>query len=98
MRRSAMVTLTLLPILAAAAIAEANPPEPAGEIAPPGMTPPAELTLSPPGMTPAIQELDEDPDRDLRMDCEPPASCRGGTVIRGGFGRYFHHRGGSSGG
>lgn len=108
MRRSAMVTLTLLPILASAAVAAADPPEPAGEtappdqtappgqIAPPGMTPPTGIELSPPGMTPDIEQLecDEDSNRDLRMDCER----LGSPVIRGGFGHYFHHGRASSGG
>lgn len=96
MRRSSMVSLTMLPLLATAAVAAAEPP---------GMTAPideGEPELSPPGLTPDIHELDceEDPNWRLRNDCAPQQiSYQGGTVIRGGFGNYFHLSGsGSSGG
>lgn len=98
MRRSSMVSLTVLPLLATAAVAAAEPP---------GMTPPideddeGEPDLSPPGMTPNIYELtcEQDPNWRLRTDCAQQISYQGGTIIRGGFGNYFHLSGsGSSGG
>ena len=96
MRRSTVVQLTLLPMLAVAAVAAADP-------GPPGMTEPV---LSPPGMTPTADECQVDPDN-VRCDpsyfdadvadclAEPDdpacavATVGGGTVVRGGFGVYF---------
>jgi hypothetical protein len=110
MRRSSMVTLTVLPMLATAAVAAAQPLAPG----PPGMTQPSEPELSPPGLTPHIWELDceEDPNWELRRDCptkpllegeveegeqaEVQVSYEGHGIWRGGFGHYFG--GGSSGG
>jgi hypothetical protein len=87
MRRSSVVQLTLLPILATAAVAVAQPsitdnPPPMQE---------TEVILSPPGMTPTIQQLpcDRDPNWELRPDCND-----GGGVVRGGFGSYFWSGGG----
>ncbi len=82
MRRSTAVKLTLLPMLATAAVAAAEPPLPPveptqddSELAPPGLTepPPApvdpseQLGLAPPGMTPTLQELDCDNDPNWRL-------------------------------
>jgi hypothetical protein len=82
MRKSAAVKLTLVPLLAASAMAYAQAPgmtDPSG--APIGATMPSqwvdtlpaamEPVLSPPGMTPTIDELDcdTDPNADVRDDC-----------------------------
>jgi hypothetical protein len=103
MRRSPVVQLTLLPMLATAAVASiaaADPPSiydgppPMEAAGPPGQTGPA---LTPPGMTPAIIALscNEDPNWRLRPDCEEDAGYYyQGHVIRGGFGGYFHGGGG----
>jgi hypothetical protein len=94
-----MVSLTMLPLLATAAVAAAEPP---GMTAPIDQADEGEPELSPPGMTPYIHELEceEDPNWRLRNDCAPKQiSYQGGHVIRGGFGNYFHLSGsGSSGG
>jgi hypothetical protein len=83
MRRTATIRLTLLPILASAAMARAQPAEP---------------RLSPPGMTPPSRDLDEPPcvvDDDPRDECRGHTS----TVVSyagihfGGFGHYFGGRG-----
>lgn len=83
MRRSSVVKLTLLPLLAASAIAMADiaddpPPQqaptptpappPDPDLGPPGLTDPV---LTPPGMTPTIRELDcdQDPNWRQRPDC-----------------------------
>ncbi len=64
MRRSTVVKLTLLPMLAAAAVAAADPDlEP--PLAPPGM---AEPMLAPPGMTPTSDECQTDPSN---VRCDP---------------------------
>ena len=94
MRRSTMVKLTLLPLLATAAIASLAVAEKTAvadpdNTAPPGMTDPA---LSPPGMTQPIMEREcTDPDPARR-----PAGCTtggghfsGSGTFRGGFGHYF---------
>jgi hypothetical protein len=101
MRRSTVVQLTLLPMLATAAVAAADPPAVgeaplAVEVTAPGMTAPV---MSPPGMTPGITELDcqTDPNWRLRTDCdeyEPGGYYYQGGVIRGGFGGYFWTGGG----
>ena len=95
MRRSSVVQLTLLPMLATAAVAVAQPsitddPPPMQQLTP---TPEPEPVLSPPGMTPTIRELpcDRDPNWELRPDCTDEG---GGGVIRGGFGSYFWSSGG----
>ena len=99
MRRSSIVQLTILPMLATAALAAADPVDPyAEELSPPGMTEPS---LAPPGMTPTADECDVDPDQ-LRCDpmyfveddcegddCNAVAIVPGGGVIYGGFGNYF---------
>ena len=99
MRKSAVVKLTLVPLLAASALAYADitdggPPV----VQAPGMTEPA---LSPPGMTAPIGELacDEDPNWELRTDCSE-ATIDGEDVVietdvvRGGYGHYFWTGGG----
>jgi len=108
MRRSSVVQLTLLPMLATAAIAAADvptaapsdPPTAAPTTVPTFAPPPVEPVLAPPGMTPTIDELscEEDPNWRLRPDCpddEDYYYYDNGGVIRGGFGTYFY---GSSGG
>ena len=98
MRRSTVVQLTLLPMLAVAAVA-------AADTGPPGMTEPV---LSPPGMTPTVDECQLDPDNlrcdpsyfetdvaDCIADPDDPACQVGvGSVVRGGFGGYFWTAGG----
>jgi len=99
-RRSVAVKLTLLPMLASAAVASAQParapvatPQAAGvgapsfdtTLAPPGMTEPV---LAPPGLTPPI-DCANDPDWNPRVECTVTAG-----VIRGGFGHYFWVGGG----
>jgi len=99
MRKSAAVKLTLVPLLAASAMAYADITEaPPPMVAPPGMTEPV---LSPPGMTPPIDQLacDDDPNWELRADCAE-ADLEGGNavfetdVVRGGYGSYFWTGGG----
>jgi len=82
MRRSTSVTLTLVPILAAAAVAAADPPRLVGPL------------FAPPGMVPTILELrcEDDPEWRMRIDCNEVDVD--GTVIRGGFGQYFWTAGG----
>lgn len=93
-RRSISVKLTLLPMLASAAVA-AQPvtPDEAAQGPPPG----AEPMLSPPGLTPTIDECREDPCNPRcppeADECEPPVSG-GGWIFRGGFGHYFWSAGG----
>jgi len=96
MRKSAVVKLTLVPLLAASALAYAdigNDPPPA--VSPPGLTEPA---LSPPGMTPPIDQLDcdTDPNAEVRDDCAQAEADGDGEravvetdVVRGGYGSYF---------
>jgi hypothetical protein len=99
-RRSLVVKLTLLPMLATAAIAAADdgppvsapaaaldslPPDFDTTLSPPGMTEPV---LSPPGLTPPLDCADDD-DWESRPEC----TVRGG-VIYGGFGNYFWIGGG----
>lgn len=106
MRRSTVVQLTLLPMLASAAVASADitddppPLEPTTPdieppLAPPGMTAAVGVELAPPGMTRSIMELDcdDDPNWRLRPDCDEVV-VDGYTVIRGGFGGYFWTGGG----
>ena len=97
-----VVKLTLLPMLATAAVAAADngPPAPAQAPAsaidtlPPAfdtaLSPPGmtEPMLSPPGLTPPLDCADDD-DWEARPEC----NVRGG-VIRGGFGHYFWIGGG----
>ena len=101
MRRSSVVQLTLLPMLAAAAVASADVPvmidpsvDPSAQPAatPPAATPPV---LEPPGMTPTIYELacEDDPNWRLRPDCNDEDDVYlydSGGSIRGGFGTYFY--------
>lgn len=108
MRRSTVVTLTLLPVLASAAVARADTPPPAPPFVPSSLLPPdpapmfdqsfappgmAEQVLMPPGMTPPV-DCDDDDDR---PECQPMYGyyyAEDGGVIRGGFGRYFWVSGG----
>jgi hypothetical protein len=88
-RRSTAVKLTLLPMLATAAVAAADPPRgPEPPLSPPGIMQPV---LAPPGMTPTAGELDceDDPNWELRVDCMHDVA-----VVRGGFGAYFWTGGG----
>jgi hypothetical protein len=103
MRRSSVVQLTLLPMLATAAIATADVPvavdpgaAPDVTAATPSETPPV---LMPPGMTPTIQEIacEDDPNWRLRPDCQEDDDIfiyDSGGSIRGGFGTYFYGGGG----
>jgi hypothetical protein len=101
MRRSSVVRLTLLPLLATAAVASAQP-GPDEPLSPPGMSPsgmsPSEaspLGLSPPGLTPTIDELDcdHDPNWQLRDDCAIDDNGNP-IIVRQGFGAYFWTGGG----
>ncbi|HUJ59283.1 MAG TPA: hypothetical protein VLX92_12345 [Kofleriaceae bacterium] len=96
MRRSSVVQLTLLPMLATAAAAAAGPYD-AGELSPPGMAAQVApgMELTPPGMTPTIMELpcEQDPSWRLRPDCAD-LQPTGSFVVRGGFGHYFWSGGG----
>ena len=82
MRRSSMVKLTMLPLLASAAMARAEPP---------GLTEPA---LSPPGLTePHQPDCRVDPTQpDCPKDVHSHNAFSG--AIRGGFGGYFAAGGG----
>ncbi len=96
MRKSAVVKLTLVPMLAASVLAYADPPPDDPPLAPPAMS--AEV-LMPPGMTPTIDELtcDEDPNWQLRSDCvdgDGDVTVVGTGVVRGGYGGYFWTGGG----
>ena len=104
MRRSALVTLTLVPALAASAVARADAPTipeaalPADApvvdqtFAPPGMS---EQVLMPPGMTPPI-DCDGDMEADSRPECQAQTGFYrwNGVIVRGGFGQYFWTNGG----
>lgn len=68
-RRSMAVKLTLLPMLASAAVAAQPASEDEPPLQPPGATEPM---LSPPGLTPTIDECSADPD-DPR--CPPIDEC-----------------------
>ncbi len=98
MRKSAAVKLTLVPLLAASALAYAQPAPDEPPIAPPGMS---TEVLMPPGMTPSIDDLscEEDPNWQLRNDCEQveidgERMVVGTDVVRGGYGGYFWTGGG----
>jgi len=109
MRKSAAVKLTLVPILAASALAYAQAPgetDPTPDAPPPlaaqwldGAPGSIEPVLQPPGMTPTIDDLDcdTDPNADLRTDCEGVETDDPGggvAIVRGGFGHYFWTGGG----
>jgi hypothetical protein len=96
MRRSSIVRLTLLPMLATASVASADPP---------GETPTNPLPynvsggyalpdgpLMAPGMTQPLGQLDctNDPNWRLRPDCNDEVFWYDGGVVRGGFGGYFY--------
>ncbi|HEY1557269.1 MAG TPA: hypothetical protein VGF94_20675 [Kofleriaceae bacterium] len=96
MRRSTVVQLTLLPMLATAAVAAAQPgpDDPPPDAAATASAPddsadaPGDLVIEPPGMTPTIIELDcdDDPNWRMRSDC---FDSDDDVVVRGGFGGYF---------
>jgi hypothetical protein len=104
-RRSSAVKLTLLPMLASAAVAAqpATPDEP--PLAPPGATEPM---LSPPGLTPTLDDCRLDPgaprcagpltesaqDPEETADDERKTYHGGGSWVFHGFGHYFWHAGG----
>jgi hypothetical protein len=103
-RRSSMVSLTLLPMLASAVVAADPPPveqttidaqaPDALSLSPPGMTDPI---LAPPGMTPPFDlcECRQNPGDDrcdpamVREAAEACDAIDDPWVIRGGFGNYF---------
>jgi hypothetical protein len=99
MRRSSVVRLTLLPMLASATVV-ADPPSatpPIGvEVGPPAPPPDGYVLpgepLAAPGMTPEIEQLDceNDPNWRLRSDCNDEVYWYDGGVVRGGFGGYFY--------
>ena len=106
---STVVTLTLLPVLASAAIARADTPV-ASPTVPSSALPPdqaptfdqrfmppsmTEQVLMPPGMTPPVDC--DDPELETRPECQPSYGyyyTESGGVIRGGFGHYFWVSGG----
>jgi hypothetical protein len=87
MRRSTLVTLTLVPALAASAVARADTPPPASPTVPANMlppditsAPPFDQTFAPPGMTEQVLmppgmtppvDCDSDMDSDERPECQP---------------------------
>ena len=91
MRRSLAVRLTLLPMLATAAVAYADPPS--GPMDQPMEQPVTELVLTPPGMTPPVDCAD-DPNADDRDECYETGVTIHGGIVRGGFGHYFWVSGG----
>jgi hypothetical protein len=105
-RRSLVVKLTLLPMLATAAVAAADdgppgadaPPQSAPSSAIDSLPPDFDTTLSPPGMTePMLSPPGLTPPLDCADDedweSRPECTVRGG-VIYGGFGNYFWIGGG----
>ena len=102
MRRSSVVQLTLLPMLATAAVAAGQPapddppsqapgttdPDATTSASPAPTGPEGDVILEPPGMTPTIIELDcaDDPNWRMRADC---VDVNDVVVVRGGFGGYF---------
>jgi hypothetical protein len=97
MRRSTKIQLTLLPILASAALAHAQAP---GQTEPmsnaPGNTVPTPSVLVPAAV---FDRLDMQMER-CRQDPNLPECHQPVAVVRGGFGGYFSRPGGgnSSGG
>jgi hypothetical protein len=104
-RRSMAVKLTLLPMLASAAVAAQPATEDEPPLQPPGATAPM---LSPPGLTPTIEECSADPDdprcppvddcsadpddpRCPPVDDEPPITGYGGYA-HGVFAGHIHGR------
>jgi hypothetical protein len=97
MRRSLSIKLTLLPLLASAALAHADAP---GETVPLPPPEPASAQyigfsteLAPPGLAPTIVAVpcDDDPDQPWCGDYHHGVIV---GVVRGGFGHYFHPSGG----
>ncbi len=99
MRRSLAVKLTLLPMLASAAVAAQPATEDAPPLQPPGATEPM---LSPPGLTPTIDECRADPedprcppvDDQPPVDDDPPITGDGGYthgVFVGHLRDHYHH-------
>ena len=97
MRRSLVVRLTLLPMLASAAVVYADPPTQADPVFDAQLSPPSgpvdEQVLTPPGLTPPLDCAD-DPDADDRDECYETGVTITGGVVRGGFGHYFWISGG----
>ncbi len=92
MRRSSVIRLSLLPLLASATIVNAqgapgSEPDPAQ--GPPGMMEPREL--SPPGLTAPAQPC---PEGESRPDCTQTRYIGSYWTVRGGFGGYFWTGGG----
>ena len=86
MRRSTRIQLTLLPLLASAALAHAQAPgqtEPVSNA--PGNTPPAASVLVPASV---FDRLDIQMAR-CRQDPNLPECQQPAPVVRGGFGGYF---------
>jgi len=104
MRRSTVVQLTLLPMLATAAVAAAQPAPDDPPSQAPGSTDPqpdattsaseaptaagGDVILEPPGMTPTIIELDCADDPNWRLRADC-VDVDDVVVVRGGFGGYF---------
>lgn len=107
MRKSAAVKLTLVPMLAASALAYADPPGQTAPVAPLDPSVPADtwvqtapvpnepaIELMPPALTPTIEELDcdSDPNWYLRDDCEDVEGGRTGGIGVGVVrGGYGHY-------
>jgi hypothetical protein len=102
MRRSLVVKLTILPMLASAAVAAQPPTEIAASAG--DAVSPVEPMLAPPGMTPTLDECAQRP-QDPRcvdelaigpLDDQAITYWGGGRlwIFRGGFGHYFWTAGG----
>jgi len=96
-RRSTLVRLTLLPMLASAAVASADPPGETAPISEPQLGPSGiaggDEILMPPGVTPPL-DCREDPEWEARPECDVAGVTIRGGIIRGGFGHYFWAAGG----
>lgn len=96
MRRSHAIKLTLLPMLASAAVAAQPATEDEPPLQPPGAT---ASMLSPPGLTPTIDECQTDPDdpRCPPVDDQPPVTGYGsyahGVFVGHIHGRHHRHHG-----
>ena len=89
MRRSTVIRLTLLPLLATATLANAQGAPGDTYAGPPGGL--EERELSPPGLTPPTEPCVEGDNRD---DCRRGGHSTGFVTVRGGFGGYFWSGGG----
>jgi hypothetical protein len=98
-RRSSAVKLTLLPMLASAAVAAQPAADDEPPLQPPGETAPM---LSPPGLTPTMDDCREQPDDPRCPAVEEPEPEPGpeeeepvavfGGFVHGGFGGHAHGR------